>query len=73
MAQRNKKKRNKAYSGQDAAAPDRPTVHKYKAVQRNKIGQWWHDKKAFLKPLLIVILVVAVIVWLLIELFRIIL
>jgi hypothetical protein len=73
MAQRTKKKRNKVYRGQDAAAPDKPVVHRYTAVQRSKIGQWWFEKKRFWKPAIITAIVAAVIIWLIIELLRIIL
>lgn len=73
MAQRTKKKRNKVYKGEDAAAPSKPTVHKYTAVQRSKVGQWWHEKKRFAKPVIITTIIVLAIVWLLVELFRIIL
>lgn len=73
MAQRNKKKRNKVYRGEDAAAPATPTVHRYKAVKRSKLGQWWHEKKRFAKPVAITSIIVIVVVWLVIELFRIIL
>ncbi len=42
------KKRTKAYSGSDAKTET--TVKRYKAVERNKVSQWWHDHKRVAKP-----------------------
>lgn len=66
-----KKKRTKKYSGADAASA-RPSITRVQAVNRSKIGQWWHEKKRVAKPILIAAAVVIVIVWLIIELVRII-
>lgn len=65
-----KKKRNKVYTGQDASVT-RPVVTRISAVKRNKVQQWWFEKKRIAKPVLITAGVVTVIVWLLIELVRI--
>jgi hypothetical protein len=65
-----KKKRNKVYTGQDAAV-SRPTVTRISAANRGKIQQWWFEKKRIAKPLLIGVAVAIVVVWLLIELVRI--
>lgn len=65
-----KKKRNKSYSGVDAAAT-RPTVTRITAVNRNKFSQWWFDHKRVARPVLITSAVVAVAAWLLFELIRI--
>lgn len=65
-----KKKRNKAYTGADAAMT-RPVVTRISAANRNKVGQWWFDRKSFLKPAGITTLVVAIILWLIYELVRI--
>ncbi|HKX72932.1 MAG TPA: hypothetical protein VJM32_02885 [Candidatus Saccharimonadales bacterium] len=43
MSKKNKK-RNKPYTGADAA-PSQPVVHKYIAVQRSPLGEWWHTRK----------------------------
>lgn len=64
-----KKKRNKAYTGQDASVT-RPTVTRITAANRNKAQQWWFDKKRFAKPVLIAAAVAAGVIWLLFELFR---
>jgi hypothetical protein len=65
-----KKKRNKVYTGQDASI-SRPIVTRISAVKRNKVQQWWFEKKRIAKPVLITAGVVIVVVWLLIELVRI--
>jgi hypothetical protein len=64
-----KKKRNKVYTGQDAAA-SRPTVTRISAANRNKAQQWWFEKKRIAKPVLIGVAVAIVAVWLLAELVR---
>lgn len=47
-----KKKRNKAYTGANATSA-RPTVTHISAVNRGKVGQWWFDNKRIAKPVLI--------------------
>jgi hypothetical protein len=64
-----KKKRNKVYTGADASVT-RPTVTRISAVKRNKIQQWWFDKKRIAKPVLIGVGIAIVVIWLLIELIR---
>ena len=44
---RKPKKRNKPYTGQDAAV--KPTVHRYQAIVRSPVGEWWHDHKKQVK------------------------
>lgn len=65
-----KKKRNKVYSGQDAAAPSEPIVRRYTAVDRGRLGQWWFEKKKIIKYSTITVLVIIFISWLIIELIR---
>lgn len=48
-----KKKRNKVYSGNMAAS--RPAVTRVQAVNRSKFGQWWFDNKRIAKPVAAVI------------------
>jgi len=67
MANKQKKKRNKAYTGVDAAIT-RPIVTKISAVQRNPINQWWFDHKRIARPILIAAVVVAVIIVLIVQL-----
>lgn len=43
-----KKKRNKAYSGVDAKHST-PTVHRYSAVQRGQLAQWYHDHRVMVR------------------------
>lgn len=47
---KNKKKRNKSYTGKDAAVV-KPVITKIKAVNRSKVGQWWFEKKKIIKPI----------------------
>ena len=65
-----KKKRNKTYAGAGASVV-RPTITRVNAVKRNKLQQWWFDKKRIAKPTLIAALVIIAVVWLLVELVRI--
>jgi len=64
-----KKKRNKAYTGADASIT-RPSVTRLKAANRNGVQQWWFEKKRFAKPALITAAIVIVVIWLLFELIR---
>jgi hypothetical protein len=66
------KKRNKPYRGEDAASAT-PNIHRYSAIERNALSQWWYEKKRIVKPLSIALLAVIIIVWLIIEAIRIIL
>ncbi|MDB5161754.1 MAG: hypothetical protein JWM52_262 [Candidatus Saccharibacteria bacterium] len=70
MANKQKKKRNKVYTGVDAAV-QRPVVTKISAVNRSKVGQWWFDHKRIAKPVLITVAIATFVVLLVIELFRI--
>lgn len=70
MANKVKKKRNKQYRGSDAAMT-RPSVTKISAANRSKLGQWWHERKRVLKPILIAAGVIAIVVWLIFEIIRI--
>lgn len=66
-----KKKRTKKYTGVDAAIT-RPVITRVEAANRNKLSQWWFEHKRVLKPVLIASAVVVVVVWLIIELIRVI-
>jgi hypothetical protein len=66
-----KKKRTKAYTGVDAKIT-RPLVTHMTAANRNKAQQWWFEKKQLVKPVGIAVIVAVVVIWLLIELIRII-
>lgn len=74
MSRRNKK-RTKKYSGEDAkqfnaSVQAEPIVHHYTAVERSRLGQWWYDHKRVVKPVSIAIAALLLIVWLVIELVR---
>ena len=64
-----KKKRNKAYTGANASVTQ-TTITRVKAENRSKLQQWWLEKKRFAKPALIASGVGVVIIWLLVELVR---
>ncbi len=66
------KKRNKPYRGADAAA-NQPVVHRYTAVQRSALGEWWQGKKKLVKILGIVGAVLLFLIWMIVEIIRIIL
>ena len=62
-----KKKRNKPYTGADAALA-KPNIVRIEAANRNKLGQWWFDNKRVAKPVLITVGVVLLIVVCVLEL-----
>ena len=70
MANKVKKKRNKQYTGIDAAIT-KPSVTRISAVNRSKPSQWWFERKRVAKPILITLAVVTVVIWLILELIRI--
>jgi hypothetical protein len=72
MTKATKKKRNKPYRGEDAAAPDTPVVRRYTAVERNKLSQWWFEKKRIAKPVGIGLGILVIAVWFFSEALRII-
>ena len=61
-----KKKRNKTYTGAEASIT-RPIITRISAANRSKIGQWWFDHKKALKPILIVAAVITFIILMIIE------
>ena len=70
MANKVKKKRNKQYRGADAALT-KPSVTRISAANRSAAGQWWFERKRVLKPVLITLVIVAIVIWLILELIRI--
>jgi hypothetical protein len=67
---RKHKKRNKPYTGEDAV-PQQPVVHRYTAVVRSPLGEWWHEHKRQVKMIAWITgggLVVAFIIYGLIDL-----
>lgn len=76
MSKKNKK-RTKRYSGEDAKRPvatvsDEPVIHRYEAVERSKVGEWWQGKKKLARLGAIVLGVAGGSIWLLTELIRVI-
>ena len=70
MANKHKKKRNKVYTGVNAAVT-RPVVTKISAVNRNFVGQWWFEHKRIAKPIIIAVAVATGVIILIIEIVRI--
>lgn len=62
-----KKKRNKVYTGAGSNAV-RPKTIRVEAVQRGRMQLWWHERKRVLKPILIGTAVITVLAWLVYEL-----
>ncbi|MGK2896636.1 MAG: hypothetical protein ACSLEY_03490 [Candidatus Saccharimonadales bacterium] len=59
-----KKKRNKVYTGVGAKVTQ-STVVRVEAVKRNKTSQWWHDRKKFVRPVATIVGVIALVIILL--------
>lgn len=66
---KNKKKRNKVYTGADAAIV-KPIITRIEAVNRNKISQWWFENKKILKPILIIAGIAIFVIVIIIEIVR---
>jgi hypothetical protein len=66
---KHKKKRNKVYTGVDAAMT-KPVITKISAVNRNKPAQWWFDHKKIAKPILIASGVGIFVIVIIIEIIR---
>jgi len=66
---KHKKKRNKAYTGVDAAIT-KPIITKISAVNRSKPAQWWLDNKKLAKPILITSGIVIFLIIVIIEIVR---
>ena len=62
-----KKKRNKAYTGTDAAIT-RPVITRISATNRNRLAQWWFEHKRAMKPILIASGVAIAVIVIIVEL-----
>jgi hypothetical protein len=62
-----KKKRNKVYTGVDAAIT-RPVITHISAANRNKVSQWWFDHKRIARPVVITVLIAIVVIFIIVEL-----
>jgi hypothetical protein len=60
------KKRNKPYTGENAVGA--PVLHRYQAVTRSPLGEWWHDNKKRVRVYAIVAGVAIMVVFLVVEL-----
>ena len=65
-----KKKRNKLYTGADAAIT-RPIITHISATNRSKLGQWWFERKKALKPILITSGIIIFVILMIIEIIHI--
>lgn len=63
------KKRNKPYTGENAAS--KPTVHKYQAVTRSPLGEWWHDNKKRVRLISLITVGSVAFIYLMYEFFKI--
>lgn len=66
---KHKKKRNKVYTGVDAAMTQ-PVITRISAVNRSKPAQWWFDHKRIAKPILIASGVGIFVIVIIIEIIR---
>lgn len=68
------KKRTKRYQGEDAkrttAASSEPVVHRYEAVERSRLSEWWQPRKKLFRFGAIAAAIATGSIWLLIELFQ---
>lgn len=67
------KKRTKRYSGEDAKRPPtsaEPVIHRYEAVERSRVGEWWQSKKRLVRIGAIAAAIVGGATWLIVELLR---
>jgi hypothetical protein len=67
---KHKKKRNKIYTGADAAMT-KPVITHISAVNRNKPAQWWFDHKKIAKPILITTGIIIFVIIIIVEIVRI--
>jgi hypothetical protein len=68
------KKRTKRYQGEDAKRPavasSEPVVHRYEAVERSRVSEWWQPRKKLFRLGAIITAVAGGGIWLIIELFQ---
>jgi hypothetical protein len=67
---KHKKKRNKTYTGVDAAITQ-PIITRISAANRSKLGQWWYDNKRIAKPVIITSSIVLFVIIIILEIIRI--
>ena len=74
MSNKKVKKRTKRYQGEDAkhmnTVPSEPVVHRYEAVERSRLGEWWQSKKKTVRIGAIAAAIVGGSTWLIVELVR---
>lgn len=67
---KNKKKRNKQYTGADAAIT-KPVITRISATNRSKLGQWWFERKATLLPIMKTVGIIVFIIIIIVQLVQI--
>jgi len=67
---KHKKKRNKIYTGVDAAIT-KPIITRISAVNRNKVAQWWFENKKIVKPILITSGIILFVILMIFQIIRI--
>jgi hypothetical protein len=76
MSNKKSKKRTKRYQGEDAkhvhssSVATEPVVHRYEAVERSRLGEWWNTKKRVVRLAAIGGAIGVGGTWLIVELFR---
>ena len=69
MSNKQKKKRNKKYTGADAAVT-KPTIVRVSAVDRSTFGQWWFEHRRIVKPVAVGVLIAAIIAFCIVGLIQ---
>lgn len=67
---KHKKKRNKAYTGVDAAVT-KPIVTRISAANRSKTGQWWFEHEKLVKQVAKVFGIIVFAIIIIVEIIRI--
>ena len=67
---KNKKKRNKIYTGENAAIT-KPIITRIEASNRSKLHQWWFEHKKTLKPIIKTVLIAILVIIFVYEIIRI--
>ena len=67
---KNKKKRNKIYTGENAAVT-KPIITRIEASNRSKLSQWWFEHKTTLKPIIKTVSIAILVIIFVVEIIRI--
>lgn len=64
------KKRVKRYSGDQISSPTVKVTHRYTAVIRSPLGEWWHAHKRRSLTIAVVVVGAALVIWLITDAIR---